>query len=98
MLNKIKILLGLNDDSKDDLLTTLIELCEGEACEYCGIDSADGMDSVIIQMVVYKYNRLGTEGLSGESYSGASYSYTDYPANITSLLENRKKSRKLEVF
>ena len=35
MRDKIKILIGLTDDSKDDVLDVLISLCKSEAYEYC---------------------------------------------------------------
>lgn len=39
-------------------------------------------------MVVFRYNRLGTEGLNSESYSGASYNYSDgYPDDIMKALD-----------
>ena len=44
-------------------------------------------------MVVFLYNRLGTEGLNSESYSGVSYNYSsDYPEYILSALESAKGS------
>jgi hypothetical protein len=37
MLDKIKILLGLTDDSKDELLNVLIGLCKDEAIDFCNL-------------------------------------------------------------
>lgn len=92
MLNKIKILLGLKDNSKDDLLTILIEEAIDEALAYTHRDSADGLDTSITQMVVYKYNRIGTEGVDSENYSGVSFSYsTDYPESIMRGLRSKRK-------
>ena len=43
-------------------------------------------------MVVYNYNRIGTEGLNSESYSGTSYNYTtDYPEQILKMLKRYRK-------
>nr|DAT70848.1 MAG TPA: Head Tail Connector Protein [Caudoviricetes sp.] len=50
------------------------------------------MSSTIISMVVYKYNRLGTEGLDSEGYSGVSFGYsTDYPESIMRALKSQRK-------
>ena len=95
LLWKIKILLGINeaDKEKDDLLETLIEMCKDFAAQYCGVEYNRRMDNTVVQMVVYRYGRLGTEGITAESYSGASFSYTDdYPAEIYKMLDNIKRS------
>lgn len=95
MLNKIKLLLHISDDEQDDVLDTLIEIAGDEAKAYCNVDSIDGIENIIIQMVIYKYNRLGTEGVISESYSGASYTYNDnYPAVIINALN---KHRRLKI-
>ena len=70
MLEKVKLLLGITDNSKDDLLTFLIEQA----------------------IVVYNYNRLGTEGLDSEGYSGVSLNYSaDYPEPIIRALKAKRK-------
>lgn len=92
MLDKIKLLLGITNDSKDDLLTILIEQAIDEALAYTHRDSADELDTSIIQMVVYKYNRIGTEGVDNENYSGVSFSYSaDYPDSIMRGLRAKRK-------
>lgn len=92
MLEKIKLLLGLKDESKDDLLTILIEIAIDEALAYTHNDCVDELDTSIIQMVVYKYNRIGTEGVNSEDYSGVSFDYaTDYPESIMRGLRSKRK-------
>ena len=94
MLNDIKTLLGLTDDSKDEILTLLLELATDDAISKTGCVDKKLLASVIIEMVIYKYNRLGTEGLESENYSGVSYKYiSDYPDYILSALDNIKKSQ-----
>lgn len=95
MLNNIKLLLGLSDTSKDELLTLLIEQAQDEARNYIHDSNLSGLDSIICQMVIYRFNHLGNEGLSSENYSGVSFSYTtEYPSFITDGL---KKHRKIGV-
>lgn len=100
MLNKIKLLLGLTNTSKDTLLTELISQCVYEAKLYTHNDSIDAsgslgeLETAIIQMVIYRYNRLGTEGVSSEGYSGVSFNYMeDYPDMIYSALRSKRKMR-----
>lgn len=92
MLMKVKLLLGLTDNSKDDLLTILIDVAIDEAMAYTHRECVEGLETSIIQMVVYKYNRIGTEGVDNESYSGVSFAYsTDYPESIMRSLRSKRK-------
>ena len=94
MLEKIKILLGINDSSKDELLTVLLDQAIEEAENYTHNNCLTGLESTICRMVVYNYNRMSTEGVNSESYSGVSYSYSaDYPENIMRVLKAHRKSR-----
>ena len=92
MLEKVKLLLGITDNSKDDLLTFLIEQAIEEVMAYTHLDCVDELNTTIVKIVVYNYNRLGTEGLSSEGYSGVSFNYTeDYPAPIVRALKAKRK-------
>ena len=96
MLEKIKILLGINDSSKDELLTVLLDQAIEEAENYTHNNCLTGLESTICRMVVYNYNRISTEGVNSESYSGVSYSYSaDYPENIMRVLKSHRKIRTL---
>ena len=62
MLNKLKLLLNCEDD---ELLITLINLCKQEAYIYCNLEEyTDALDYIVIQMVIERYNRIGSEGLT----------------------------------
>lgn len=92
MLEKVKLLLGIADNTKDNLLTLLIEQAVEEAIVYTHNECVDELNTSIIQMVVYKYNRIGTEGVDSEGYSGVSFQYTsDYPENIMRGLRAKRK-------
>lgn len=92
MLDKIKVLLGLTDGTKDDLLTILLEQAIEEATTYTHNDCVPVLESAIIKMVVYNYNRIGTEGIDSEGYSGVSFGYSaDYPESIMRVLKAHRK-------
>lgn len=92
MLERVKILLGISDDTKDDLLTLLINQAIEEAFAFTHQDNLEDLGSAIVKMVVYNYNRVGTEGLDSEGYSGASFSYSsDYPESIMRVLRSKRK-------
>ena len=84
------MLLGIDDASKDTRLSLLLEQAEDEAIAYTNNNNI--ADNLIIQMAIYKYNRLGTEGLNSENYSGVSFNYMDdYPENLVKQLRRFKK-------
>ena len=92
MLEKIKILLGLTTNDKDSLLKMLITEATDEAILFTHNNNTNDLDSCIMKMVVYNYNRLGTEGVDSESYSGVNFSYSaDYPESIMRQLRAKRK-------
>jgi len=94
MLDKLKILLNITDNSKDILLRELIDRCSNEAKLYTHRNNVDELETVIRAMCVFNYNRLGTEGLSSEDYTGVSYDYeASYPDSIMSALKALRKVR-----
>lgn len=94
MLETVKTLLGISDSSKDQLLTLLLYSAIDEAKEYTHRDEVDELETTIIKMVVFQYNRLGTEGLDSENYSGTTFNYSaDYPENIMRSLRAKRKVR-----
>lgn len=94
MLEDIKLLLGLTDDSEDELLELLIKMATNEVKDYTGQTTiTSGLKNTISKMVIFNYNRLGTEGLSSESYSGVTFNYAgDYPDSIMRELETAKRA------
>ena len=60
MLEKIKLMLGLTDTTKDDLLNVLIDITTSEAIAYTHNEKIAELETAIIMMVIYKYNRIGT--------------------------------------
>lgn len=92
MLENIKLLLSISSTEKDALLLLLIQQAEDEAKDFTHREDVCELQSTIEKMVVYNYNRLGTEGLNSESYSGVSYNYTtDYPEPILKMLKRYRK-------
>lgn len=94
MLQKIKTLLAVSDNSKDDLLEALLEIATEEVKAYCNIEDVSKMESIIIQLGIIKYNRLGAEGVSTENYNGASFSYeSSYPPQILAVLNKNRRCK-----
>ena len=83
LIDNVKLLLGITDNSKDDLLNLLIDNAEEFAVQYTRNTATESFSGCIQKIVVFDYNRINTEGLNSESYSGLSFSYaSDYPESI----------------
>ena len=89
MLDNIKLLLG-NVTVSDDLINLYYKVSA-----YCNRNIDAELEFIVERIVVIKINRINTEGLTSQSYSGTSESYTDgYPADIMNVL-NRKRLIKI---
>ena len=93
MLERIKLLLNINDESKDALLGELIENAEEFVTNYTNnASAAASLTSAIIAMVIQDYNTMGAEGLNSESYSGVTFNYqAEYSEDIMKQLRRYRK-------
>lgn len=93
MLEHIKIRLGdAAANYKDELINLYIEDAKSEVQSYCNRELDEELNSCVEKIVVIKLNRINTEGLASQSYSGSSESYIDgYPADILAVLNRKRK-------
>jgi hypothetical protein len=93
MITDIKIMLGDAAPNFSDAQINLAykqALTEVEA--YCNREADIELDLIADRIAVIKLNRMNTEGLSGQSYSGVSESYIDgYPADIKAILDRKRR-------
>lgn len=96
MLEKIKICLT-NNTYTDSLINLFIEDTTKEVKIYCNREDIDTeLESVIRRIVIIKLNRMNSEGLSSQSYSGVSESFIDgYPQDIIAVLNRKRKLKTL---
>lgn len=98
MLNKIKLLLNkADDDSLDEVLTTLIALCKQEAYNYCNLSDYDEqLDYIVVQMVIERFNRIGSEGAISQTSSGITNQFESfYSDRVVKMLNKHRKLRTL---
>ena len=93
MIEEIKILLG---DAAGNYSDALIGLCAKQALAeveaYCNRTADYELEIVAQRIAIIKLNRMNTEGLASQSYSGVSESYIDgYPQDILSILNRKRK-------
>ena len=93
ILEKIKRRSIAAKNQSDELLNDLIEETEEEIKVYIHRkDIPIDLEGSLVELVVIKCNRLGTEGINSESFSGVSTSYLDgFPKDITKKLRSCRK-------
>lgn len=97
MIEEIKIMLGDGVNNYTDAQIGLFAkqaLAEVEA--YCGRTADTELTMVAQRIAIINLNRMNTEGLSSQTYSGISESYIDgYPADILKILNRKRKIKML---
>lgn len=104
MLENLKMLLGLeNDDSRDDLLTVIINLVTARLKLLLGgIEPPEEMEHIIIDVAIARFNKIGSEGLSSHSVEGETMSFTNddfegFSAEIQAYLDSQKENTRGKV-
>lgn len=99
MIEDLKILLGdAADNYTDAQLELYLRISTAEVETYCNrkIDADFELQLLVQRIAVIKLNRMNTEGLASQSFSGVSESYIDgYPADITAALNRKRKIKTL---
>ena len=93
MIEEIKLLLG---DAADNFSDMVIGLCAKQALAeveaYCNRSADYELEMVAQRIAIIKLNRINSEGLASQSYSGVSENYIDgYPADILAILNRKRK-------
>ena len=93
MIEEIKLLLGeAAANFSDELIGLVLKQALAEVEAYCRRELDYELEMVAQRIAIIKLNRLNTEGLTSQSYSGVSESYIDgYPAEILAVLNRKRK-------
>lgn len=93
MIEEIKILLGAAADNFTDAQIGLcVKKALAEVEAYCRREIDFELEAVAEKIAIIKLNRLNTEGLASQSFSGVSESYIDgYPEEIKLVLNRKRK-------
>lgn len=97
MIEEIKLLLGdAAANYSDAQINLALKMAISEVEEYCNREVDAALELVAEKIAVIKLNRINTEGLASQSYSGVSESYIDgYPQEITAVLNRKRKIKTL---
>lgn len=93
MLNDIKLMLGeAADNYTDERINLAYRLALAEVEDYCNREADSTLELIAERIAIIKLNRMNSEGLAAQSYSGVSESYIDgYPADILAVLNRKRK-------
>lgn len=97
MIDEIKLLLGdAASNYSDAQIGLALKLALAEVEAYCNRPVDYELEIIAQKIAVIKLNRMNTEGLASQSYSGVSESYIDgYPAEILTVLNRKRKIKVL---
>lgn len=93
MIEEIKLLLGdAASNFTDAQIGLCVKLALAEVETYCNRPVDYELEIIAEKIAIIKLNRMNTEGLASQSYSGVSESYIDgYPADILAVLNRKRK-------
>lgn len=93
MIEEIKLLLGAAAENYTDAQISLaLKMAMAEVEDYCNRELDTTLELLAQKIAIIKLNRLGSEGLAAQGYSGISESYIDgYPAEILAVLNRKRK-------
>lgn len=93
MIEEIKLFLGDSAGNyTDEQIALALKMASAEVEAYCRRKLDPELELIAERIAVIKLNRINTEGLASQSYSGVSESYVDgYPADILAVLNRKRK-------
>ena len=93
MIEEIKLLLGgAASNYTDAQISLAYKMALAEVEDYCNREADTTLELLAEKIAIIKLNRINTEGLANQSYSGVSESYIDgYPADILAVLNRKRK-------
>ena len=97
MIENIRLMLGSSADNYSDAQIALAyKRATMEIETYCRREIDIELAMIAEEIAVIKLNRMNTEGLNSQSFSGVSESYIDgYPDNIKRILNSKRKIKAL---
>lgn len=76
-LDRIKIVLEIEDDSRDELLTILLENAISTICVFLNVSTFPAtLNYIAEELTVSRYRKLGAEGISTEKIDELSTTYS----------------------
>lgn len=78
VLGKVKTFLSIKDNLQDELLEAIKEQTENHLKALCGFnDIPTTLEFVVIEVMIIRFNRIGSEGMQSQRVDGLSQVFTD---------------------
>lgn len=78
MLDKLKLMLAIEDTDLDDKLSLILDGATSRLKLLLGgTEPPQEMDHIIIDVAIARFNRIGSEGLTDHTVEGESLSFTE---------------------
>lgn len=93
MIEEIKLMLGdAASNYTDAQISLALKLALAEVEAFCKREADDVLELCAERIAIIKLNRMNTEGLASQSFSGVSENYIDgYPEDIQAILRGKRK-------
>jgi hypothetical protein len=93
MIEEIKLMLGdAASNYTDAQISLALKLALAEVEAFCKREADSVLELCAERIAVIKLNRINTEGLASQSFSGVSENYIDgYPDDIQAILKGKRK-------
>ena len=103
-LMTLRTLLGIPDDSRDALLTTIVSAVQARLLLLLGGASEvpESLAYIVPEVAVIRYNRIGSEGMSshsveGETVASAANDFAGYMSAIEAYLDEPQTTKRGRV-
>lgn len=78
MLNKLKLMLGIEEADLDEKLSLILSGATSRLKILLGgTEPPQEMEHIILDVAIARFNRIGSEGLTGHTVEGESLSFTE---------------------
>lgn len=96
ILSEVQISLGQGSLEKSELLNSLIRRSNKQVLNYLKTkELPEELEYIVVELVITRYNRIGSEGLNSENSDGVSFSYNNnsldaYKDDLDKWISNNK--------
>lgn len=104
MLEKIKLLLDIQDTTQDSKLNLIIQTVTSRLSTLLGgISPPESLNYIIIEVSLIRFNKIGSEGITSHSVEGESLNFSDdndfaeFKNDIQAYLDTQVNSTKGKV-
>ena len=103
MLEELKMMLGIESNDRDVLLSLIIQSVTARLKTLLGgVEPPESLSYIIREVSIIRFNKIGSEGMQSHTVEGESHNFVDnefgaFMDDIQAFLESRKESVKGRV-